>query len=75
MEKGYSTLLVYDLVLPETGVSLRSSALNLQMMCLFAGMERTESQWRAILGASGLELEKVWSSPEASEFVIEARLV
>ena len=75
MDQDYSTLLIYDYVVPETGASTRAAAMDLQMMCLFAGVERTESQWKAILRASGLELVQIWSSPASSESVIETRLI
>ena len=74
MEKDYSTLLIYDYVVPETGAPIRAAAMDLQMMCLFAGVERTESQWRAILNTSGLELVFIWYSKTQSESVLEARL-
>ena len=75
MERGYSTLLIYDYVVPEVEASVRAAAMDLQMMVLFGGMERTEIQWRAILQASGLDLVRVWSLVGASEFVIEAQLL
>ncbi|KAI4098443.1 MAG: hypothetical protein LQ339_006414 [Xanthoria mediterranea] len=75
MERGYSTLLIYDYVVPEVGASVRAAAMDLQMMVLVGGMERTEIQWRAILRASGLDLVRVWSLPGASESVIEAQLL
>ena len=75
MERGYSTLLIYDYVVPEVEASVRAAAMDLQMMVLFGGMERTEIQWRGILQASGLDLLRVWSLVGASEFVIEAQLL
>lgn len=74
MEKEYSILLIYDYVMPETGAPIRAAAMDVQMMYLFAGMERTESQWKVILDASGLEMVQVWHSVGQSESVIEARL-
>ena len=74
MKREYSTLLIYDYVMPEIGASIRAAAMDVQMMSLFAGMERTESQWRVILDASGLKLVQVWYSAAKSESVIEAKL-
>lgn len=74
MEKEYSTLLIYDYVMPETGAPIRAAAMDVQMMSLFAGMERTQGQWQVILDASGLELVQVWYSATKSESVIEAKL-
>ncbi len=59
--------------MPETGAPIRAAAMDVQMMNLFAGMERTESQWKVILDASGLEMVQVHSAGH-SESVIEARL-
>ena len=75
MDREHSTLLIYDYVVPETGASVRAAAVDLQMMCLCAGMERMERQWRSILQASGLELVQVWSSQMEIESVIEAKLI
>ena len=74
MAREYSTLLIYDYVMPETKAPLRAAAMDVQMMCLFAGMERTQSQWQVVLDASGLELVQVWYSVTKSESVIEAKL-
>ena len=74
MEKDYSTLLIYDYVMPETKAPIRAAAMDLQMMSLFAGMERTKSQWKVILDASGLEMVEVWYSATKFESVIEAKL-
>lgn len=74
MEKGYSTLLIYDYVMPETEATVRAAAMDVQMMSLLAGIERTASQWRGILDASGLKMVRVWHSASKSESVIEAEL-
>ena len=74
MEKGYSSLLIREYVVPETGASLRTAAKDIQMMGLFAGMERTESQWMNLLSLSGLRLVKIWSSRNGMESVIEATI-
>ena len=74
MEREYSILLIYDYVMPETGASIRAAAMDMQMMNLFAGIERTQSQWRVILDASGLEMVQVWYSVTKFESVIEAKL-
>ena len=74
MEKGYSSLLIYDTVMPEIGASLRAAAMDIQMMTLFAGIERTERQWAAVLEASGLEFVRIWYSATKYESVIEAKV-
>ena len=46
MEKGYSKLLIFDWVLRSQGVPLYPSLLDINMMAVLSGMERTEEQWR-----------------------------
>ena len=74
MRSNYSGLLINDYVVPETGASLHSAAIDLQMMALVAGMERTESQWRDLIDACGLAVVKIWYSRGGLESVIETRL-
>ncbi|CAD6578655.1 MAG: hypothetical protein ASARMPREDX12_008924 [Alectoria sarmentosa] len=74
MERDYSTLLIRDLVVPETGASVRTAAKDIQMMSLFAGMERTESQWINLLSLCGLSLVRIWYSGNGAESVIEATI-
>ena len=74
MEKDYSILLINDYVVPETGASVHTSALDIQMMSLLAGIERTESQWMNLLSLSGLSLKRVWHSGNRFESIIEASL-
>lgn len=51
---------------------MRTAAMDIQMMSLSAGVERTESQWAYLLNMSGLRLVKVWYSGAGSESIIEA---
>ena len=72
MEKGYSILLINDYVVPETGASIHTAAMDIQMMSLVAGIERTHSQWTKLLSLSGLSLTRVWHSGNRFESIIEA---
>lgn len=72
MDKDYSILLINDYVVPKIGASAHTAAMDIQMMSLSAGMERTESQWIDLLRMSGLSLVKIWYSKTGSESVIEA---
>jgi hypothetical protein len=73
MEKDYSRLLINDLVLSDTGPDLLPSLLDIMMMSMASGMERTEKQWRALLSSIGLEVVEIWTS-DGTESVIEAKL-
>ena len=74
MEKNYSILLINDYVVPETGASIHTAAMDLQMMSLLAGVERTQKQWENLLSLSGLSLSRVWNSRNGMESIIQATL-
>ncbi|ROW09593.1 hypothetical protein VMCG_02554 [Cytospora schulzeri] len=72
MTRGYSRLLVYEMVLPARGASSLMTTLDLQLMSCLSGLERTEEHWRRLLGGVGFRIEKIWRHPRAVESVIEA---
>ncbi|KAI9698905.1 MAG: hypothetical protein M1820_007326 [Bogoriella megaspora] len=75
MEKDYSTLLICDYVLPDTGVTMRAALIDLVVMTYFAsGIERTKTQWDRLLDECGLEIIGIWGWRSDWEQVIEARL-
>jgi hypothetical protein len=49
-------------------------ALNDLVMMCFGGMERTESQWKALLLEVGLEIKNIWRKEGENLSVIEAIL-
>ncbi|KAH8885725.1 S-adenosyl-L-methionine-dependent methyltransferase [Thozetella sp. PMI_491] len=75
MKKGYSTLLIDNIVLPEEKVGLRYAYLDIAMMVLFGGgIQRTEGQWKTLIEAAGLKVVKIWfaeSVNEGAEAIIE----
>jgi hypothetical protein len=73
MEKGYSKLLINDFVLPEIDVPLHPALLDITIMSLCSGVERSEKQWRALLDSVGLGVVKIWKT-EGVEAVIETML-
>lgn len=75
MKPGYSKLYIHEMIVPETKASAYVAMLDLTMMCFNAGMERTERQWKELLGKVGLEVIKVWPPPEeGSGGIVEAFL-
>lgn len=75
MDAGRSRLLIHEWVLPDTGASVRGAELDLLMMSLLTGMERSEGQWRRLLARAGLEVVRIWGGEDGeSESVIEARV-
>ena len=74
MRKGYSKLLLDEMVLPDTNAPVKGAFFDLSMMALETGSERTLSQWHELLKSTGLRIEKVWSTNSGLESVIEAEL-
>ena len=68
-----SSLLIDEWVLPDAGAPLAGASEDLMTLMLLSGMERTESQWKALLESVGLEIKKVWRTDGVSEAVIEAK--
>lgn len=61
-----SKLLLVDLVLPDTNVTMQEAIRDISMFPI-GGMERNETQWKELLARSGLGIKKIWrgSEPEA----------
>ena len=74
MTKGYSKLLINEMVVPPKGASVIATESDLNVMAVVAGMERTEKQWYALLESVGLQITKIWTKAEDSESIIEAEL-
>lgn len=75
MTPGYSKILIFEFILPDVGAPLFPSLLDINMMALLSGMERTETQWKALLGSVGLEIIKFWKVEDPNtEGLIEAVL-
>ena len=74
MTKGYSKLVLGEYCLPNMGAPLFAAGLDLSMMILHSGMERSEKQWRALLEEVGLEIIGIWPPPGNGDAIIEAVL-
>ncbi len=61
-----SKLLLVDLVLPDQNVTMQEAIRDISMFPI-GGLERNETQWKALLAKSGLGIKKIWrgSEPEA----------
>ena len=76
MEPGYSKILLSETVLPDTGCSLLQAGLDIQMMGMHAGMERTRVQWKRLLEGEGFRIVDFWMAPGGDgEGVVEAELM
>ncbi|KAK8000937.1 O-methyltransferase [Apiospora marii] len=74
MRRGYSKLLIYEVVLPARGATSLMTTLDLQLMACVSGMERTEAHWARLLGEAGFRIVEIFRHPRAVESVIEAEL-
>jgi hypothetical protein len=72
MIPGYSKLIICDFILPDMNAGLFPSLLDIQMMALSAGMERSEEQWKSLLSTAGLNITGFWHGAPGMESVIEA---
>jgi O-methyltransferase domain len=75
MKKGHSKLLIFEWILPDRSVPLYPALLDINMMALLNGMERTRAQWTALLEAAGLKVIKFWTVGDDVEGLIEAELM
>ena len=56
-----SVLLINESTMPGSNVSLWSAQIDLSMMAMFSALDRTQTQFRELLDASGFELIQVWT--------------
>ncbi|KAJ5108162.1 hypothetical protein N7456_004837 [Penicillium angulare] len=71
MVPEYSKILIVDFVLPDTEAPLMQASLDIQMMSIGAGIERSESQWRDLLHKAGMKITGIWTQSPGMESVIE----
>ncbi|KAJ7904330.1 S-adenosyl-L-methionine-dependent methyltransferase, partial [Mycena olivaceomarginata] len=73
-KRGYSKLLIADVVIPPKGASTFQAVVDVLMMAAVAGRERTEAGWAKLLNTAGFKIVKVWPDARGIECVIEAEL-
>lgn len=74
MTRGYSKLLIFEWILPAKGVPLYPALLDMNMMALLNGRERTEEDWSELLNAAGLKIVQIHRVSVHEESLIEAEL-
>lgn len=75
IEPGYSKFLLYEVVITSGDPRVHATNSDLMVMVLLAAAERTEAIWRGLLDKAGLGITKIWTSPNATEAIIEAELM
>jgi len=74
MIPGYSKLIVGNIVLPDQDVPLRNSGLDIAMLFLHSGSQRSESEWRELIEGAGFKVIRVWTPPGDGDGIIEAEV-
>ncbi|KAH8880872.1 putative O-methyltransferase [Thozetella sp. PMI_491] len=74
MKRGYSRLLICDVVLPLVGATPSQAAMDVQIMAILSSRERTETTWRKLLSDAGFRIIKLWPDQRGYETLIEAEL-
>ena len=74
MTPGYSKIIINELVIPDENASLFTTRSDMNMMAMLAAMERSEQQWRDLLGSVGLKILNIWTAEIDSERIVECVL-
>lgn len=74
MEKGYSKIIINELVVPDHGASWSITSMDWLMLALGAVKERTEKDWRTVIEQVGLKITAMWTKDQCSESLIECEL-
>ena len=74
MERGYSKILLQEIVVDDRNPNPLTTALDLTMMMAYSPSERTSATWGRILSLAGLKMIKIWTPPAGTESIIEAEL-
>jgi hypothetical protein len=73
MTPGYSKLIILDNVLPDVGATELQARLDLTMMTINSGMERSAQQFTDLLQRAGFKVVKTWSYPDR-DGIVEAEV-
>lgn len=74
MKKGYSKLLICDVVIPATGASIFQAVMDVNMMSIVSGYERTKNNWMSLINEAGFKIVGIYKDTRNYEAVIEAEL-
>ena len=76
MKRGYSKLLINEIVLPDRNADSEITGLDMMLMALFTSKERKLQEWKQLLEAPtlGLRIVSVWSVKHSQESLIECQL-
>ncbi|KAL9092176.1 MAG: hypothetical protein Q9165_004609 [Trypethelium subeluteriae] len=74
MKPGYSKLLISNIIMKDDQPPSRQLDMDITMLVLSGGLQRTEEDWTKLLGSVGLRIIKFWLSPGDQNGIVEAEL-
>ena len=74
MRKGYSKLLVVEMVVATQNAQPTNTALDMTVWAVLGSKERTEKDWRGLFSKAGMKMIQIWSIPGSLDSVIEVEL-
>jgi len=74
MKKGYSKILLNEFVLPDRDSPPFPAGMDLNMMAMHAGRERSGHDWHELLGKAGLSVKEIHLPAGGGEGIVEAEL-
>ena len=74
MKAGYSKLLISNIIMSGTNPRLRHIHMDLAMLALSGGKQRTMAEWSALVGSVGLAVAKIWEPKGDSNGIVECEL-
>lgn len=74
LKRGYSKILINDLVIPDQGAGWVEIGIDLAAMNVRSATERTEAEWRSLVGSVGLKVSKIWDCAGQPEKLIEVEM-
>ncbi|KXG46747.1 Winged helix-turn-helix transcription repressor DNA-binding [Penicillium griseofulvum] len=74
MERGYSKILIEENVLPEINAGYTETMLDMILMAVCPGIERTEAMWTRLFSSVGLKISKIWAPTRDTTGIMELEL-
>lgn len=74
MTPGYSRLLLNEQAITPRSTDPHPTTMDLLMAAVCAGKERSEQEWKEMLGQARLKVVKIWRFENGMESLIEAEL-
>ena len=74
LKKGYSRVLLNEIVIKEEKPALAATSMDMMMLAHLGVRERTENDWIILLEQAGLKIVKIYTYAGVAESLIEAEL-